>query len=114
VLGALAEILMPQFAVYRNNDARTWDVFPWLVDVQADLFQDLDTRVVIPLTAAAELIEFPLAYLTPTLMFDGQNYVLMTPQLAGVTRADLGPHAGSVADQQRTIETALDFLLRGF
>jgi toxin CcdB len=102
-----------QFDVYRNDNSETGDRFPFLVDVQAELFEDLQTRVVIPL-AKADPASFPMAYLTPTVSFDGLGYLLMTPQLAGISREELGMRAGSVADQQRTIATALDFLLRGF
>jgi toxin CcdB len=103
-----------RYAVYRNQNPRTRRVYPLLVDVQAELFEDLQTCVIVPLTRAATVSEFPLAHLTPVLLFEGETYVLMTPQLAGVARADLGTHAGSVADQERTISNALEFLFRGF
>jgi toxin CcdB len=105
---------MPQFAIYRNANPGTSEVFPFLVDVQADLLAELQTRTVIPLSKAVELTGFPMAYLTPIVTFEGEVYVLMTPQLAGIARAELGPHAGSLADQQRAIFTAIDFLVRGF
>ena len=105
---------MPQFDVYRNANAETSERFPFLVDVQAELLEDLRTRVVIPLSRAVALTRFPMAYLTPMVTFDGAAYLLMTPQLAGISRAELGPHAGSVADQERVIATAIGFLVRGF
>jgi len=105
---------VPQFAVYRNENARTKSAFPFLVDVQPDLFEDLQTRVVIPLTKAIALTKFPLTYLTPTLTFAGETYMLMTPQLAGIARVELGAHVGSVAEQWPAILAALDFLMRGF
>lgn len=105
---------MSQFAVYRNRSLRSRRVYPLLLDVQAGLLEDLDTRVVIPLSAARSLLEFPLRHLTPTVAFDGEAYALMTPQLTGVARADLGPHLGDIAEQERAITAALDFLLRGF
>jgi len=105
---------MPQFAVYRNADPRTNAVFPFLVDVQVDLLRDLHTRVVVPMAKARAPETFPLTHLTPTVDFDGETYVLMTPQLAGVSRAELGPHAGSVGDQWSAISTAVEFLVRGF
>ena len=105
---------MPQFAVYRNENPRTRSAFPFLVDVQPELFEDLQTRVVIPLTRAAELTEFPLAYLTPIVAFEGASYILMTPQLAGIARADLGAHAGSVAEQWWAIQAAVEFMMQGF
>jgi toxin CcdB len=105
---------MPQFTVYRNVNSETGERFPFLVDVQAELFEELGTRVVIPLCKSADLSAFPMAYLAPTVVFDGVGYLLMTPQLAGISRAELGPEAGSLANQERTIATAVDFLLRGF
>ena len=105
---------MSQYTVYRNQNPRTRRVYPLLVDVQAELFEDMQTCVIVPLTQAATVSDFPLAHLTPALVFEGETYVLMTPQLAGVARADLGPHVGSLADQERTILSALEFLFRGF
>ena len=89
---------MPQFAVHRNKNPHSKATFPLLVDVQSDLLDQLNTRVVIPLTKAAGLARKPLSHLTPALSFDGDTYLLMTPQLAGMARADLGPQAGSLSD----------------
>lgn len=105
---------MKQFAVYRNKNPRTRAAFPLLVDVQSDLLEDLQTRVVIPLTKAAALTKKPLANLTPGLTFEGDDYVLMTPLLAGVARTELGTGIGSLADERHTILAAMDFLLTGF
>ena len=105
---------MPQFAVHRNKNPHSKATFPFLVDVQSDLLDELNTRVVIPLTKAAGLARKPLSHLTPTLSFDGDAYLLMTPQLAGIARADLGPQAGSLLEQREKIMAALDFLLTGF
>jgi toxin CcdB len=105
---------MAQFAVYKNKNSRTRATFPLLVDVQTELLDELQTRVVIPLTKAASLSRKPLRYLTPGLTFEGAAYVLMTPQLAGVARSELGDPVGSVAHQRHEIMAALDFLLTGF
>jgi toxin CcdB len=105
---------MPQFAVYLNRNLRSRSVFPMLVDVQAELLRDLETRVVIPLVKRAAFTSFPLGLLMPTVELEGEAYLLVTPQLAGVSRADLGPHAGSMAAHSRAISTAMDILLRGF
>jgi toxin CcdB len=105
---------MPQFAVYRNENLGSCEDFPFLVDVQADLLEELGTRVVVPLAKSEALIDFPTQYLTPLITFQGRPYALLTPQLAGISRDELGPQAGSLADQGRAISTAIDFLLRGF
>jgi toxin CcdB len=105
---------MAQFTVYRNKSARSKAVFPFLVDVQSDLLEDLQTRVVVPLCKAAALNKRPLTQLTPILQFEDDHYVLMTPELAGIARADLGATAGSLAGFRELILATMDFLTVGF
>ncbi len=105
---------MAQFTVYKNKNSRTKSSFPFLVDVQSDLLEPLQTRVVIPLTKVAGLAKKPVSHLTPAITFDGHAYVLLVPQLAGIARSELGAQAGSVAEQRQVILAAIDFLLMGF
>ena len=105
---------MPRFGVYHNVNHGSSEDFPFLVDVQSECLDELGTRVVIPLGKAAELTSFPMQYLIPLVSFQGQPYALVTSQLCGILREELGPQVGSLADQERLISTALDFLLRGF
>ena len=105
---------MSQFSVYRNKSPRTKGAFPLLVDVQSDLLEPLNTRVVIPMTKSPALTRKPVSHLTPDVSFNGDRYLLMTPQLAGIGRAELGPHAGTLAEERQTILAAIDFLLTGF
>ncbi len=105
---------MAQFTVYRNRNARSKAVFPLLVDVQSDLLEDLQTRVVIPLSKAAALTKQPVSQLTPLIDFEDTPLVLVTPQLAGIARSELGPAAGNLAHRRETILAAMDFLILGF
>jgi toxin CcdB len=105
---------MTQFTVYRNKNARTKALFPLLVDVQSDLLEDLQTRVVIPLSKAAALTKKPVSHLMPVLKFDGASYILMTPELAAIDQRDLGAATGSLAERRDAIIGAIDFLLTGF
>lgn len=105
---------MAQFGVYRNKNPNTKATFPLLVDVQSDLLEDLQTRVVIPLTKAPALTKKPMGQLTPIIKYEGDSYVLMTPLLAGITRRDLGAVTGSLAERREVIFAAMDFLMTGF
>jgi toxin CcdB len=105
---------MAQFSVYRNKNPRTKAAFPLLVDVQSDLLEPLNTRVVIPLTKSPALAKKPVSHLTPEIAFNDDRYVLVTPQLAGITRSELGPLAGTLAEVRQTILAAIDFLVTGF
>jgi len=79
----------------------------------ADLLDELQTRLVIPLTKAPALTKKPIARLTPPIEIDGEQYVLMTPQLAGIARSELGPAVGNVADQRSVVTSALALLVTG-
>jgi toxin CcdB len=105
---------MAQFTVYLNKNLKNRAFFPLLVDAQSELFEDLETRVVIPLAKAVGFTGFPLGLVMPFLEFEGERYVLMTPQLAGVSRADLGSQMGGVPAYAHAIAKATDLLLRGF
>jgi toxin CcdB len=51
--------------------------------------------------------------LTPVLEFEGKNYLMLTPQIAGIPSRDLGPIAGNLASHRDAIIAAVDFLLAG-
>jgi toxin CcdB len=104
---------MAQFTVYKNKNPRSKTTYPLLVDAQADLLNELQTRLVVPLTKAPALTKKPIARLTPSIDIDGERYLLMTPQLAGIARSELGAVVGSVADQRGAIIAALDLLITG-
>jgi toxin CcdB len=104
---------MAQFTVYKNKNPRSKTTYPLLVDVQADLLDELQTRLVIPLTKVPALTKKPITRLTPSLEIGGEQYLLMTPQLAGIARSELGSAVGSVADQRSPIVAALDLVMTG-
>jgi len=56
----------------------------------------------------------PISRLTPVVVFQGQAYVAMVPELAGVSRRELGPPAGDLAPLRQEIIAALDLLFTGF
>lgn len=83
------------------------------MDIQSDLLEEMQTRVVVPLTKAPAFARRPVAYLMPTVRFEDDVYVLMTPHLAGIPRAELGQPAGSLMKDRDAIISAIDFLLSG-
>jgi toxin CcdB len=103
-----------QFTVYRNKDPVSRGPFPFLLDVQSDLLVELQTRVVIPLGKATGLGKKPISRLMPVFPFQGEPYVLVTPQLAGIPKRELGSAVGTLAGRRDSIVSALDFLALGF
>lgn len=105
---------MPQFRVYRNRNPATKARFPLLLDVQSDLLEDLGTRVVIPMAPAAGVVKrSAMQTLTPLCLVDGREYVLVTPQLAGIATKDLGPAVSDLAAERASILAAVDLLVTG-
>jgi toxin CcdB len=105
---------LAQFDVYKNKNPGTRSTFPFLVDVQSDLLEPLATCVVVPLAKGGPLASKPVSHLTPPVMFDRERYVLITPQLAGIARTELGARAGTLAGEREKILGAIDFLVTGF
>jgi toxin CcdB len=104
---------MPQFAVYKNRNTATRGRFPLLLDVQSDLLEPLSTRVVVPLSPIATARDISMERLTPALTIDGKLYVMLTPQLAGISTRELGQSIGSAVAMRSAIVAALDLLITG-
>jgi toxin CcdB len=105
---------MPQFTVYRNPNRTTRERFPLLLDVQSELLDELDTRLVAPLEPLAHLPAPPLTRLMPVLQIEGADYVMVAPQIAGIPRRLLDEPVTSLENRRADILAALDFLLTGF
>ena len=104
---------MPQFDVHRSKNPATRELYPLLVDIQADLLADLKTRVVIPLTRSRPLRRRPLSILPPIIRISGEEDVLVTPELAGIAKSALGSQVANIEAQRGTIISALDLLVTG-
>ncbi|HEX5837236.1 MAG TPA: CcdB family protein [Anaerolineales bacterium] len=104
---------MPQFSVYKNKNAATKARVPYLLDVQSNLLSELETRVVVPLYIATALKGNALTVLNPRFEVEGKGLVAMTPQLAGISRKELGAEVGQLTDQRDAIIRAMDFLITG-
>ncbi len=104
---------MPQFSVYRNPNPDSRASVPFLLDVQSDLTADLATRVVAPLSPASAMRGKIINTLTPLLEIDGKQYAMLTPQLAGVSKKQLGTRVADVAARRDEILAALDLLITG-
>lgn len=103
---------MAQFDLYASPNRETNGAAPYLLDLQSDLLGPLATRVVAPLFRAKSA-EPPARTLMPRFEIDGQAVVLSTPELAGVSRNQLGSRVGTLAQHRDEIISALDLLFTG-
>lgn len=96
-----------------------FDVYPGsgkdslLLDLQADLLDTLNTRMVVPLMAASKA-PIPAKRLNPVFPIDGAEYVMVTQFMAAVPRTILRDPVASLKDRSEDITAAIDMLTQGF
>lgn len=104
---------MGQFTVYANNNAKTRRAFPYLLDIQSDLLDGLQTTVVIPLCKASHVQDQIIAKLCPMVEITGEKFVAVSQQLAGIDRSQLGKEITNLAENRSQFIAAIDFLISG-
>jgi toxin CcdB len=102
-----------QFSVHVNLNPASRGLYPFLLDIQSELLNDLNTRVVVPLAPPGSRRGPSLAKLMPKIRVDGVDYVMLTPQLAGIPVRHLGYEVENLADNRAEIVAALDLLVSG-
>ncbi len=99
---------MPRFAVFRNPDG-----IGYLLDVQADLLDHLNTRVVVPLLPL-DVAPVAAKTLNPVFEVEGKAVVMVTQFLAAVPAQMLKNVVDSFEDRRDDVTSALDLLFQGF
>lgn len=102
---------MARFDLYETRSAR----IPFLVEVQSDLFDELRSRVVIPLTPASRADTPAVPRLHPMIMIEDKPYYLVTSEITTVPLQSLHTRVGNIqAEHRDTITAAMDFLFQGY
>ncbi|WP_346900415.1 CcdB family protein [uncultured Roseibium sp.] len=83
------------------------------IELQADLLDDLNTRVLVPLIPLCE-VEKHIDRLNPVFDIDGCAYVMMTQHLAAVAVSEIGDVVADLSSKRDAIVAAADFLFQGF
>jgi len=96
-----------------------YDVYPnpsgtgYLLDVQADILQPLNTRTVVPLLQLNEAPK-PAKTLNPVFDIAGEPHAMVTQYIAAVPDRELQNPTCSVLQRHDDIVAAIDFLFHGF
>lgn len=105
---------MARFDVYANP-SRHAGTTPYLLDVQSELLQDLETRIVIPLRSLKHFPKVALSNrLTPVFTIEGEPCLLETPKMGAIPQRVLKSPVASLAPSQDQVTAALDFLFQGY
>ena len=86
-----------------------------VVDVQSDLLNPTNTRVVVPLIPAPESLSSQPRRLTPIFEIDGQSAMLLPLQMAAIPLRELGPRPLRLLTEPETyaLRDALNVLFEG-
>lgn len=100
---------MARFDLFRRPRSQSG----YLLQLQSDFLDVLDTRVVAPLLPPAS-VPLPMRDLHPSFDIEGETYLLATQLLGVIPKRELGRPVGSLAAHQDEITRALDLLMTGF
>ena len=84
-----------------------------LLQVQSDVLDGMDTRVVVPLMPP-DRVPRPTRDLHPVFEVDGAPYVMVTQLLGALPRHELRRPIASLSHERDAVTRALDLLLAGF
>ncbi|PTB88915.1 plasmid maintenance protein CcdB [Pseudidiomarina aestuarii] len=105
---------MGQFFAYQNPNPQTQRQYPYLLDIQNDLLSELRTTIVIPLSPTHSVASMRLTRLNPTVSIENESFTVMTQDIAGIDRNQLGTKAFNLSNYRADIMAAVDFVLSGF
>ncbi len=98
---------MARYDVYASPDSAGY-----LLDVQADLLESLNTRLVVPLMPISAAPP-PAKRLNPTFDIQSERYVMVTQFLSAVPTSILKTPVASLMQNDTEITGALDMALTG-
>lgn len=101
---------MAQYDVYRNLSATTSTEFPFLLEVQSNLFEDSTRAVIVPMIMARSLSQAD-KLLNPEFEVDGNTVCLFPLDIASASRAALLNKVCNLNESGDSIVAALDLLL---
>ena len=104
---------MAQFDVYRNPSKKTSKAYPFLVDVQNSVIDQLTTRLVVPLTTSNTKNSFYMKKLTPEIEFEGTTYLFLAQQLSAIPEDVIKDRIGSLELSRELLIDAIDFAITG-
>ncbi len=104
---------MSQFSVYENKDKATKKAYPYFLNVQNDLLDELSSRVVIPFSTPESIKHRDAKKLCPIIQIKGNDFVLLTHQLTTVPKSFLSSKVDQVDYFRTEIISAIDLLFTG-
>lgn len=99
---------MAQYDVFRDGETGGL-----ILDVQTDLLEGLNSRIVVPLVTPQSAPK-PARRLNPVFVIEGREYVMLTQFIGAMDERILGKSLASLVDERDEITAALDMVFFGF
>ncbi|WP_173983674.1 CcdB family protein [Magnetospirillum sp. SS-4] len=96
---------MAQFDLYPSDGGL-------LLDVQSDILDGLETRMIVPLLPLAELAR-PAQRLNPVFMIGDSRYVMAPQFMASAPLSELTTKVGSLSHEHFVIKAAINMVFDG-
>lgn len=104
---------MAQFDVHKNASKKTSSNFPYLLEVQSDLFSDSTRVVIVPMVLASTLAKKDPA-LNPQFDVEDTSVALFPLDIASMNNNLLGTKVSNLGKDSDRIVAALDLLFARF
>ena len=104
---------MTQFTLYENQNKDSKSAYPYFLDIQNNLLDTLNSRLVIPVAHSKSLSESNITNLCPTVTVEDESYILLTQQMTNVPTAALSVPVVSLEHIRDEVVAAIDFLVTG-
>jgi len=106
-------MVVRRFDVFRNPSTVSAKKMPYLLVVQSDLLQEMETCAVLPLARAQAAKASASERLNPEFEIENMPVVQLTQLIAAVPVSALRKHVANLEPQRDAILRALDFLFSG-
>jgi len=104
---------MAQFDIYQNPNPKTRSSYPFIIDMQNSLVDELSTRIVSPLIDYKKFKNQEIQKLTPKVTYENQELLILIPQITSMPANKLKDPVGSLVHLRDEIIAALDFAIIG-
>ncbi len=104
---------MSQYTLYKNENNDSKKTYPYFVNVQSDLLDELNSRMVIPLSPLKTINNTNVKRLCPIIDIDEGSFALLTHQLTSVPKSILKRETTSLEKFRHEILNAIDLLFTG-
>ena len=104
---------MAQFDVYKNPSKASKKAYPFILNLQCNLIDNIATRIVVPLALYSKFKNEEMKGLTPIVSFEDRDLLILIPQLTSMPSKSLKNPVGTLSHLRDEIISALDLAITG-